>query len=56
MTKLNVRITEGNGDTSIYPEADSININGGVIEIAWDEERAEHSMCETEEIVVKPNR
>ncbi len=56
MTKLNVRITEGNGDTSIYPEADSININGGVIEIAWDDERAEHQVVDTEEITVKPNR
>jgi hypothetical protein len=55
MTRLNIQITEGNGDLSIYPEADSINIDGGVIEIAWDDERAEHSVGETKEVVIKPS-
>lgn len=54
MTKINIRVIESNGDVALYPEADSISIDGDVIDISWDDGRAEHLMVDAKEIVVKP--
>lgn len=56
MNNFNVRITDDKDDLFIYPEATSVTIVDGNIEVAWEDGQAQHQMDQTDEITIKTNR
>lgn len=55
MTKFNIVVVEGNGDTNIYEDAATINVTNDKIEVGLtDGERFTHQMNWTDKVIIKP--
>ena len=57
MTRFDIRIAVDNGDLALYPEAASISINDGTVEVDCGENGTfTHQLDQTNEIRIVTNR